>query len=169
MLNGRITEWGVALLAFSAPLAHGQGPQTTGPSQRMVVSSPGTGAPFDVHPGEIVREIDDPHTSERWLLMRDPSRPGGPGLLLLVASARTELRQAALGAATPAPIIHAGDRVVVEEDSAVVDVRLEAVAMGPAVLGAGFKVRLSIGGNVVRAVALAPERAAFLEKREGPR
>ena len=29
--------------------------------------------------GEIVREIDDPHTGDRWLLVRDASHPGGPG------------------------------------------------------------------------------------------
>ena len=30
---------------------------------------------------DIVREIDDPHTGDRWMLVRDPLHPGGPGSL----------------------------------------------------------------------------------------
>ena len=32
----------------------------------------------------MVREIDDPHTGDRWKLMRDPVHPEGPGRLVLV-------------------------------------------------------------------------------------
>ncbi len=37
--------------------------------------------------------------------------------------------------ATPAPVIHPGDALVVEEHTAVVDARLEAVALGSAAAG----------------------------------
>ena len=169
MRSGGITHWGVALLAFSVPLGRGLAAQAASPVPRMVVSLPGPIAPPNVPTGEIVREIDDPHTGDRWLLMLDSRHPGGPGLLLLVAEGRTELRQAGRGAETPAPIVHAGDRVIVEEHNAVVDLRLEAVAMGPAAPGTGFNARLAIGGNIVRAIALAPGRAAFPEQRGGLR
>jgi flagella basal body P-ring formation protein FlgA len=43
----------------------------------------------------------------------------------------------------------------------VADVRLEAVALGPAVKGAHFKARLKLGGKVVRAVAVSEGRADF--------
>ena len=60
------------------------------------------------------------------------------------------------------PLIRSGDRLVIEENSAVVEARLEAVALGPAAVGAEFKARLAIGGRVVRAVALGPGRASFV-------
>ena len=50
---------------------------------------------------------------------------------------------------------------MVEEHTAVADVRLDAVALGPAVKGAHFKARLKLGGKVVRAVAVSEGRADF--------
>jgi hypothetical protein len=38
---------------------------------------------------------------------------------------------------------------------------MDATALGPALLGSPLHVRLSIGGSVVRAVALGPGRAVF--------
>jgi flagella basal body P-ring formation protein FlgA len=54
----------------------------------------------------------------------------------------------------------------VEESSPVVEARLEAVALGPAVVGSAFNVRLKIGGKIVRALALAPGRAALALEME---
>jgi hypothetical protein len=120
-------------------------------------------------PNEVVREIDDPHTGARWLLMRDLSHPGGPGRLLLVESTRNPARQAA-GAkqsrVEPRPVLHAGDQLIVEENTPVVESHLEAVALGPAVIGSAFNVRLTMGGKVVRAVALAPGRAVLQPETE---
>jgi predicted secreted protein len=63
-------------------------------------------------------------------------------------------------------VIHTGDALILEENTALVEARLEAVALGPAVSGLAFNVRLKIGGNVVRAVALGPGRAAFAPESE---
>jgi len=60
-----------------------------------------------------------------------------------------------------APMIRSGDKLVIEEHSALVEARLEAVSLGKAVQGAEFNARLAIGGKVVRAVAISPGRAAF--------
>lgn len=126
-----------------------------------------------VHPqaamfsSEVIREIDDPHTGDRWLLRRNDQVPGGPGRLVLVAA-----HQSATGGATPRaaglnrdvqipPVIRAGDRLILEEHTARVDAVLEARAMNPAAPGASLDVRLTIGGNVVRAIALGPGRAAL--------
>jgi len=127
--------------------------------------------------GEVVREIDDPHTGDRWLLMRNPAHPEGPGRLV---RATANLSQAGRGAPAEAlpvavltmqrtqfmPIIHTGDRLIVEEKTAVVEARLEAVALSPAVSGSPLHVRLTIGGNVVRAVALGPGRAVLAPEAE---
>jgi hypothetical protein len=132
--------------------------------------------------GEIVREIDDPHTGARWLLLRDSSHPGGPGRLVLAVEprpqaldearggarngARSEAGQYQQGRVSMQPVIRAGERLIVEESTAVVDARLEAVALGPAAIGSPLNVKLAIGGKVVRAVALAPGRAAFQAETE---
>jgi hypothetical protein len=156
----------VVLAAASALAAAGQAAGATDPGPRILVSFPG----LEPVPGEIVREIDDPHTGDRWLLMRDPSHPGGPGRLVLAESAGNQARQRQAGAELSQvelrPVIRAGERLIVEENTPVVEARLEAVALGPAVVGSPLDVRLRIGGRVVRAVALAPGRAAFQPESE---
>ena len=116
---------------------------------------------------QVVRVIRDPHSGERWLLLRSFATPAGPGRLVLTSSRQEPAGQRQSGGASGPdpvlvlPVIRAGDRVVVEENSARAEVRLEAVAMGPAANGSNLDVRLKIGGKVVRAVALGPGRAAF--------
>jgi hypothetical protein len=114
----------------------------------------------------VIREIDDPHTGDRWLLLRESSQPGGPGRLVL-AAALDELGPEGAGTGLsrpqPLPVIHTGDRLIVEENTAVAQARLQAVALGPALLGGPLKVRLVPGGAVVPAVALGPGRAAFVQ------
>jgi hypothetical protein len=126
-------------------------------------------------PGPVVREIDDRATGDRWVLVRDVANPGGPGRMLRVAGGdgdsgekiagaglHSSAQSAAHAAAAPPvapPMICAGDRVMVEEHSAVVDARLEATAMGSAGMGAEFQARLKIGGKMVRVIALGPGRA----------
>ena len=116
--------------------------------------------------GEVLREIDDPATGDLWLLVRDPSLPAGPGRLLLVRHG-DRLKAGASGKIlTPArvvaqPIVRAGGQVLVEEHTPVVEARLEAVAMEPAVQGASFRARLTIGGAVVRVTAVSPGHAVL--------
>jgi hypothetical protein len=115
----------------------------------------------------LLREIDDPNSGTRWLLVRDKTNPGGPGRLELVMPGRDPgalgtLAQTPLVAQIrPIPIIRPGDKLIVEEHSATTDAYLEGVALGPAGPGSALNVRLSIGHRVVRAVALAPGRAAL--------
>jgi hypothetical protein len=132
---------------------------------------------------EVIREIEDPSTGDRWLLVRDWSRPGGPGRLLLLAGSPgiTHAEQAAkispalaepksVPPAAPvihAPIIHANDPLIVEENTPLVEARLAASALGPAARGAVFEARLEIGGKIVRVRAVAPGRAVLEPELEG--
>jgi hypothetical protein len=120
-------------------------------------------------PAQAIREIDDPHTGAHWFLLRDASHPGGPGRLALAGVKREDgklsgkendvVAHASAAVAPPRAVIRGGDRLIVEEDTAVVAVRLEAVALGPAAPGGSLQARLEIGGKVVRVVALAGGRA----------
>jgi hypothetical protein len=124
--------------------------------------------------------IDDSATGQRWLLVPDEAHPGGPGKMLLLRSpdadqisrerdgdSKSQTETARLGAdavnsrsrPVSRPVIRAGDALIVEEHTPVVDARLEAVALGSATLGAEFPARLKIGGKVVRVAALGPGRA----------
>jgi hypothetical protein len=177
-----------ALTAWAG--AFGQAAIVSPRSAMVMISSTGPNAVAMRDGGEIVREIDDPHTGARWLLVRDSIHPGGPGRMILAFApqgqalnilgngignaARSDARIAAqsgheqmLAGSGPAqPVIRAGDRLIVEENTAVVEARLEAVALNPAAIGSGLNVRLAIGGKVVRAVAVAPGRAAFVAESE---
>jgi hypothetical protein len=118
--------------------------------------------------GEILREIDDPHNGDRWLLIRNDQYPGGPGRLVRIAIGQPTSEAAMQQSARQAEVvlvIHSGDRLTVEEHTPVVDAVLEARALRPAAAGAVFEVRLAIGGKVVRAVALGPGRAALEPER----
>jgi hypothetical protein len=119
----------------------------------------------DVLRQPVLRQIDDPGAHGIWLLTRDPVHPAGPGRMVWVPD-RVRLEEGAGSAAAavlrePAqtaikPVILAGDRVVVEEETPVVDARLAATALNPAPAGMGFNARLEIGGQVVRAIAVGP-------------
>jgi len=105
-------------------------------------------------PVHTVREIRDPNTGLSWRLERDTRNPAGPGRM--VAAAQDPMAQ-------PKPlVIRSGDAVLVEERTPIVEGSLEAVALEAAAAGSRFNVRLKIGGGVVRAVALAPGRAALV-------
>jgi hypothetical protein len=101
-------------------------------------------------------EIDDPNLGTRWLLRRNPAHPGGPGIIETATCTDRELEAGA------PPVIHAGDRVILEEDSKVVEARLEAIALGAAAEGKTFRARVRIGGKLVRAVAVSAGRAMLL-------
>ena len=131
--------------------------------------------------GEVLRQIDDPGAHGVWLLTRDPVHPAGPGRMVWVPD-KVRLREAAgdaagvdpgmarseLGATRIArPVILAGDRVLVVEETPVVDAWLMATALNPAPLGMAFHARLEIGGQVVRAVAVRPG-VARLAPAAGP-
>jgi len=170
MKTGWKTVLGLATWAATAALpAVAQTAEAKDSAPRALFSSARSVAEEEPPVGAVVREIDDPQNGNCWLLVRDPSHPGGPGRLVLAVGAGVHSRrgrtaeQKFLAAEHRAltPVIRGGDRLIVEEKTAVVEARLEAVALGPAAAGAPLQVRLAIGGKVVRAVALAPGRASL--------
>lgn len=160
MMIGRTKFAQLSLMIFGSTLAIAQGRVAKAPEKLAETN--------------VIRVIRDPHTAMRWLLEREPSRPGGPGRMVLVGPEDkfepASVMSSASGAASnsPTPVIRGGDRVVVEEKSLLVEARLEGIALGSAVGGAEFRVRLTIGGKVLRAVALGPGRAAFAASAERP-
>jgi len=159
-----------SMACAQSPAAPHRGAQALLSSGGLNAASAATGGPAD---GQVLREIDDPHTGDRWLLMRNDQVPGGPGRLVLAASRQKAAAPAPLRAAKQTrdarllPIIRAGDRLIVEEHTARVDAILEARALSTAALGSALDARLAIGGRVVRAVALGPGRAALQPETEG--
>ncbi len=123
--------------------------------------------------GEVLKEIDDPCTGDRWLLLRYAADSARPARLILMAEPRPGRGPGAAAEnpqagrpSSPRPVIRAGDALIVEEHTAVADVRLEATALGNAVAGAQLQARLKIGGKVVRVVAVAAGRAVFAPQIE---
>jgi len=164
----------VGALAAAGAMALGQNGGAGARAPREIVSS-GSVAPGNFAAGagnEMVREIDDPATGDRWLLERDASHPGGPGRLVLAARGGAMGVRRSAGAlpagVRQSPVIRAGQRLIVEENTPVVEARLEAVALMNAGKGSALNVRLMIGGRVVRAVALGPGRAQ-LAPQQGAR
>lgn len=102
------------------------------------------------------RVIEDPHLGRRWVLSRDPKHPGGPGTL---AEQRAGERVKSETAQKAPLVIRAGDRVLVEENTRVARGLFEAVALSTARQGERFRLRLVVGGRVVRGIAIAPGRA----------
>jgi len=135
-------------------------------TSHVVVGTPEIALESDGPRRLVLQQIEDPSTGDLWLLERDSSRPGGPGRLVLARQETHTEKALSGGPAQPLsrgerPVIHTGDRLMVEEHTTVADVRLEAVALGPAVKGGHFKARLKLGGKVVRVVAVSEGRADF--------
>ena len=113
----------------------------------------------------VFREIVDAGSGVRWVVLRDASHPEGPGHLLPakpvgeVLTPGHSLEKHISVPAVVAPCIHVGDRIVVEEHTAMAEVHLDAVAMEPAVPGSICRVRLKVAGKVALAVVVAPGKA----------
>ena len=178
---GAASAWAPAVclsLVVFAPKALAQARADASSRAGAMVAISGVAAPNrnrpeppDLLPSELLREIDDPSLGQRWLLYRDPRHPAGPGRLVAVGAAALGRPEAASSAgqgpaAAPRPVIRAGDRVVLEENTPVVEARLQAIALLPAFAGSPLKVRLLLGGKTVPAIAIAPGRVALARQPE---
>jgi hypothetical protein len=105
----------------------------------------------------VVRVLDDAANGDRWELVRDVNHPGGPGRMVRREGAAVKAEPVVAEKARL--VIHAGDRVAVEEKTDAVVAHLEGLATTPAAYGELVTVRLKVGGWMVRAVAEAPGKA----------
>jgi hypothetical protein len=121
------------------------------------------------HPGfRAMRIIEDPATHRRWLLERNVDHPARPALLTAITRDRScsvrsfqqrEKRDMGHGSQVLLPMVHAGDALVVVEDTQSWHVEMEAVALTPGSPGDSIMVRLRIGGKVTRATVISKRRA----------
>jgi hypothetical protein len=167
--TGWIVAWGAGVLMLSAvQVVCAQKPAANGPAAQIPLSLPGVASAQNLVQEKILREIDDTRNGNRWLLVRDDAHPGGPARLVLVAASGREPddgpRSSAAETEKAQIVIRAGDRLIVEEHTVQIDAAFEARALASAAAGAALDVRLTLGGKVVRVVALGPGRAAFHEE-----
>ncbi len=145
-------------LALAASELNGQAAQTDAAKMRIAGS---------LGPDGISREIDDPSSGAHWLLVRNNDHPGGPGSLLLDKRLDAGSRSPQIPSfSSLVPVIRAGDVVILEEHTPAVDIRLEAIALVPARIAAVLRVRLKLGGRIVRAIASGPGRATLAPDSE---
>lgn len=112
-----------------------------------------------------MRLIEDPSTHLRWMLMKDAAHPEWPARLEPFAN--TFGAPGSTGGTVSLPsrkvaMIHAGDALTITRHSEVSDVRLEAIALGPAAIGELVRVRLKTSGRVLSVVADGAGRATML-------
>lgn len=117
--------------------------------------------PPELAPSAVVKEIDDPGSGVRWLLVADPAHPGGPGRMVAAGSGVHGVPWSLRAASRARPVVCSGDAVQVEEHSTVMDMSLQAVALNSARAGERLQARLRIGGRVVTAIVLGPGRAVL--------
>ncbi|MGA2250431.1 hypothetical protein [Terracidiphilus sp.] len=114
--------------------------------------------------GRIVSEITDPGTGARWVLMRDVEHPAAPAYWLLAEAGKQRAAGAGAKATERNLVIRAGDKIVVEEQTAVMSAWLEATALTSAGSGGELRARLAIGGRVMAVRAIAPKTAEMEEE-----
>ena len=112
-----------------------------------------------------IRLIEDPSTHLRWMLMKDAAHPEWPARLEPFAN--TFGTSGSTGGAVSLPsrkvlMIHAGDALTITRHTEVSDVRLEAVALGPAAIGELVRVRLKTSGRILSVIADGAGRATML-------
>jgi hypothetical protein len=113
--------------------------------------------------GKIVNERTDRSTGARWVLMRDVEHPAAPAHWVL-ADAGKEKAGAGSKATEPKLAIHPGDKIVVEEETTVLNAWLEATALTGAENGGELRARMKIGGRIFAVRAIAPGTAELEEE-----
>jgi len=117
-------------------------------------------------PAHPQREILDSCLGSRWQFHVDPAHPERPAQLVLIDRSALPPSQT-----QPAPVIaiRAGDRITVEQETAFLHARLQAVAIESAIAGQVLRVRLASGkstllatGAVIRIRAIAPGQGRWL-------
>jgi len=110
----------------------------------------------------FVRLLDDVNLGGRWVLRRDTVHPAGPGRLVRQQGAVKVEAEKDGARVKPVTVIHSGDRVIVEEKTKAVDVRLQGVALAFGAKGDVVKVKLTAGGWLVLGIVEAQGRVRLV-------
>lgn len=103
----------------------------------------------------IIRQIQDYSTHVQWILIEDMSHPDLPARLTQArdggscgqpAELDSKPRDPDLERMYRLPIVHTGDALTVLQHTPFAMVHLEAIALGPAMVGQTFRVRLKSSG-----------------------
>jgi hypothetical protein len=114
------------------------------------------------------RLFEDPSTHLYWMRMPDPAHPAGPAKLIpLTAADRVSIQVQRCAVTGPMsnhlnrrlPVIFARDTVVVEQQTPVSTVRLQATALTSARAGDSLRVRLKSNERVLSVIADGPHLA----------
>ena len=122
-----------------------------------------TGQPW--HQGDDYRReriVEDVGTGMAWLVVRNVLHPSSPDRMFPVSCDGFERPRRRNVRKLANLIIHAGDSVIVTDQSLVLYARFQAVALGAAQAAEPVKVRLKIGGQVLQAIATSPGRARLI-------
>ena len=157
----RMAGAGAAAFVGLALLAGVESLHAQSSSGEVVWQASATGGPV------AVEARLDRATGYGWELVRGPA--GGPGRWLRSAAPAGSGQRTAKpkrGVAAP-PVVRAGDRLLVIEETPAATVRMVVVALEPARVGETLRVRPPVGSRVLLAVALGEGRAALAASRWG--
>jgi len=169
--------WATAFSIVAAALAAGPLCAADANGTGNLLSARAAATAQSVPADQVIRVIEDRSVGNHWLLCRNPEHPAGPRRLLLLTPPSSRGGQAkkhpsptAFQVARPSapvpPMIRSGDLLIVEENTSVAEVRLAGVALESATAGGVLRVRLEMDARVIRAVAVAPNRALLAPQTE---
>ena len=121
----------------------------------------------------VVRVIEDPGSHLHWLIEQNIERPDWPARAIQVPDELSRRDYMSChsdeaekqGSDQSSPVVHAGDALLIVEDSPAFRAYLEGVALNNGESGGSISARLRIGGKVVAAVVTAPGRAVLDDSR----
>lgn len=134
----------------------------------LVLASPALGQGSGCLPSadevksRAVRIVIDRGTQSAWMVQKEPTHPSFPPRMKRIPNghaceARGEAPKAIpMSLRQNVVVVHYGESVVVVENSPVVSVRLQAIALGEAGADEPVTVRLKTGSTTLRAFALGP-------------
>lgn len=121
--------------------------------------------PAGILHAQAARPIFDPSINASWLLVPDQDHPAGPGKFVLADGHHSASLGSPLSSTSILKprqvIIRANEALTLEEHTPVIDLCLEAIALGPAIEGQSLLVRLKANGHILRAMAVAHGHASL--------
>jgi hypothetical protein len=156
----------ILLIVTVALVCAGQRPGSRGGPDSQIGNTQSLAKPAVSSACRDARLFEDPSTHLRWMRLQDPTHPAGPAELVPLPAGKSIQGQvcAVIGHVShrldrPLPVIHATEAVVVEQQTPVSMVRLQATALASARAGDSLRVRLKSNQQVLLVIADGPHHA----------